>query len=68
MSTDVTMVCTACGSPGCWDAVDVQDMCYASAYAGVAPCTCEWAHNRSGPTGVSPAVINPGCYIHGEPS
>jgi hypothetical protein len=65
MTADVVLVCTACGSPSCWDG---EFMCEAAAYAGVAPCTCDWSHNRSGPTGAHPLIINPGCEIHGEPS
>lgn len=63
MSSELLLVCTACGSPWCWAG---DYMCEDYLRASSAPCSCEWMLDRSGPVGDSPLIIDPCCIAHGE--
>ena len=66
MSAPTVMVCTACGTRVCFLGFDV---CPDALRADVAPCSCEWTSDeKPSGSGAFPLIINPGCYIHGEPS
>ena len=56
------LVCTACGSLGCWQG---DFMCEDATHADTAVCTCEWSEDGSA---WRPLIVHPDCPTHGEPS
>lgn len=66
MTAQGVLVCTACGSPAC---ITGESMCFDAIRADAEYCSCEWPVNALGDAGAAtPSMVDPSCWIHGEPS